>query len=50
MDDQTRARALSALERYRDGPPAHARSYPDLHEHVHEENNILFPRALALAA
>ena len=22
----------------------------DLHEHVHEENNILFPRALALAA
>jgi regulator of cell morphogenesis and NO signaling len=21
----------------------------DTHEHVHEENNILFPRALALA-
>ena len=34
MDDSTRARALSALERYRDGPPAHPRSYPDLHEHV----------------
>ena len=23
-----------ALERYRDGPPKHPRSYPDLHEHV----------------
>src|SRR5215468_2035706 len=27
-------RALSALERYRDGPPKHPRRYPDLHEHV----------------
>jgi UbiD family decarboxylase len=26
--------AASALERYRDGPPRHPRSYPDLHEHV----------------
>ena len=34
MDDRTAARALSALERYRDGPPRHARSYPDLHEHM----------------
>src|SRR5687767_8534899 len=34
MDDRTAARALSALERYRDGQPRHARSYPDLHEHV----------------
>ena len=34
MDDRTASRALSALERYRDGPPRHARSYPDLHEHV----------------
>ena len=34
MDDQTRARALNALDRYRDGPPAHPRAYRDLHEHV----------------
>src|SRR2546423_8683566 len=34
MDDRTAERALSALERYRDGPPRHSRSYPDLHEHV----------------
>ena len=34
MDDRSAARALTALERYRDGPPAQARSYPDLHEHV----------------
>ena len=34
MDDRSAARALSALERYRDGPPKHPRSYPDLHEHV----------------
>ncbi len=34
MDERTAARALSALERYRDGPPRHARCYPDLHEHV----------------
>src|SRR5512145_415378 len=27
-------RHTSALERYRDGPPRHARGYPDLHEHV----------------
>jgi len=32
MDD--RSDAVGALERYRDGPPKHARSYPDLHEHV----------------
>jgi 4-hydroxy-3-polyprenylbenzoate decarboxylase len=25
---------VSALERYRDAPPRHPRSYPDLHEHV----------------
>ena len=29
-----RARASTALARYRDGPPTHPRSYPDLHEHV----------------
>ena len=34
MDDRSAARALTALARYRDGPPAQARSYPDLHEHV----------------
>src|SRR5262245_54264074 len=34
MDERTAARALSALERYRDGPPRPARRYPDLHEHV----------------
>ena len=34
MDDRAAAAALSALERYRDGPPRHPRSYPDLHEHV----------------
>src|SRR6478752_458065 len=34
MDDRAAAAALSALERYRDGPPKHPRSYPDLHEHV----------------
>ena len=34
MDDRAAAAALSALERYRDGPPRHSRSYPDLHEHV----------------
>src|SRR5947207_2619867 len=28
--------ALSALERYHDGPPKHPRSYADLHEHVLE--------------
>src|SRR4029450_5888398 len=27
-------RDTAALNRYRDGPPKHARSYPDLHEHV----------------
>jgi 3-polyprenyl-4-hydroxybenzoate decarboxylase len=32
MDDRTKLQA--ALERYRDGPPCHERSYPDLHEHV----------------
>ena len=26
--------ASPALERYRDGPPLHPRTYPDLHEHV----------------
>src|SRR4051794_7653929 len=34
MDDRAAAAALSALERYRDGPPKHPRSYADLHEHV----------------
>src|SRR6267378_487525 len=34
MDDRAAAAALSALERYREGPPKHPRSYPDLHEHV----------------
>src|SRR5713101_926210 len=34
MDDRATGRALNALERYRDGPPKHPRSYPDLHEHV----------------
>src|SRR5262249_32586755 len=34
MDDRAADRAVSALERYRDGPPKHPRSYPDLHEHV----------------
>ena len=34
MDDRAAARTLSVLERYRDGPPQHPRSYPDLHEHV----------------
>jgi UbiD family decarboxylase len=34
MDDRAAGRALSALERYRDGPPINPRSYPDLHEHV----------------
>ncbi len=34
MDERPAGRALSALERYRDGPPKHPRRYPDLHEHV----------------
>ena len=34
MDDRTGERALSALDRYRDGPPTHPRDYADLHEHV----------------
>src|SRR5467141_1305567 len=34
MDDRAAQRALTALERYRGGPPKHPRSYPDLHEHV----------------
>src|ERR1700730_10332068 len=34
MDERAAGRALSALERYRDGPPKHPRRYPDLHEHV----------------
>jgi UbiD family decarboxylase len=34
MDERTRERELSVLERYRDGPPKHPRSYADLHEHV----------------
>jgi UbiD family decarboxylase len=34
MDDRAADRAVSALARYRDGPPKHPRSYPDLHEHV----------------
>src|SRR5215470_11998182 len=34
MDERAAGRALSVLECYRDGPPKHPRSYPDLHEHV----------------
>ena len=34
MDERAAGRALSTLERYRDGPPKHRRCYPDLHEHV----------------
>ena len=34
MDDRAHARALTLLDRYRDGPPKHPRGYPDLHEHV----------------
>src|SRR5713226_2814213 len=34
MDDRAAQGALTALERYRDEPPKHSRSYPDLHEHV----------------
>src|SRR3979411_2903157 len=34
MDDRAAGAALSAVRRYRDGPPKHPRSYPDLHEHV----------------
>jgi 3-polyprenyl-4-hydroxybenzoate decarboxylase len=34
MDDRSAARISTALARYRDGAPAQARSYPDLHEHV----------------
>jgi UbiD family decarboxylase len=34
MDDRTRQTLHAALDRYRDGVPANARRYPDLHEHV----------------
>src|SRR5262245_23215826 len=34
MDDRAVDRTVSALERYRDGPPKRPRSYLDLHEHV----------------
>jgi 4-hydroxy-3-polyprenylbenzoate decarboxylase len=34
MDDRTADRLASVLDRYRDGPPKHERSYSDLHEHV----------------
>src|SRR6266699_1053108 len=34
MDERAVQCALSALERYHDGPPKHPRSYADLHEHV----------------
>ncbi len=34
MDDRARQKLHAALDRYRDGAPANARSYPDLHEHV----------------
>ena len=34
MDHRSAARTSTALARYRDGPPAPARTYPDLHEHV----------------
>ena len=34
MDEGAVQCALSALERYHDGPPKHPRSYADLHKHV----------------
>src|SRR5437667_405131 len=34
MDERAVQCALSALERYHDGPPKHPRSYADLHKHV----------------
>src|SRR6266478_2538872 len=34
MDDRSRHDSSTALERYRDEAKAHARCYPDLHEHV----------------
>ena len=34
MDERPPSSASPALERYRDGPPPHPRTYPDLHEHV----------------
>src|SRR6201984_1672175 len=34
MDERAARRALSALGRYRDGPPKHPRRYAALHEHV----------------
>src|SRR5437660_10852960 len=33
MDERAVQCALSALERYHDGPPKHPRSYADLHKH-----------------
>src|SRR6266436_5700789 len=35
MDDRSRHDSSTALERYRDEAKAHARCYPDLHEHIH---------------
>jgi regulator of cell morphogenesis and NO signaling len=40
----------SACNTYRAAYEALARLEADMHEHVHKENNILFPRALAMAA
>src|SRR4051795_11887379 len=34
MDERPPSSASPALERYRDGPQQHPRTYPDLHEHV----------------
>jgi 4-hydroxy-3-polyprenylbenzoate decarboxylase len=34
MDERSPSPVFPALDQYRDGPPQHARSYPDLHEHV----------------
>ena len=34
MDERPPSSASPTLERYRDGPPLHPRTYPDLHEHV----------------
>src|SRR6476620_6553699 len=34
MDERSHGPIPPALDRYRDGPPKHPRSYPDLHEHV----------------
>src|SRR5438105_7058345 len=34
MEERSKIQSGAVLDRYRDGPPRHARSYRDLHEHV----------------